>query len=136
MGHPSVVPMKGEIIITLQFSKGNKRKESTFLANLKLLEGAKKVQAAKTVQEVLKEFNGLMPIELPKRLPLRREVGYAIELEPGAKPPTFAPYRIEPPVLKKPRIQLKELLEISYIHPSKSPYDVTLVFQKKYDGLP
>jgi len=53
-----------------------------------------------------------MRIELRKRLHARREVSYAIELELGAKPPIFAPYRIAPLVLKELRMQLKELLKI------------------------
>lgn len=44
------------------------------------------------VKYVLKEFSDVMPQELPKRLPLKREVDHHIKLEPGAKPPTGVPY--------------------------------------------
>jgi len=41
---------------------------------------------------VLAEFKDFMPAELPKGLPPRRKVDYAIKLEPGAKPSVFASY--------------------------------------------
>ena len=83
---------------------------------------------------MLEEFKDVMPAELPKRLPPRREVDHAIELEPGAKPPAFAPYRMAPPELEELRKQLKELFDAGYIRPSKSPYGAPVLFQKKPDG--
>jgi len=40
-----------------------------------------------------------------------------------------------PPELKELRRQLKKLLDASYIRPSKSPYGVPVLFQKKHDGF-
>ena len=87
-GEPCVVPVKrelseGQMLSTLQVSKGVRKNEPTFLATLKIGEEPKGVQAPKTVQKVLEEFKDVMPAELPKRLPPRREVDHAIELEPG-----------------------------------------------------
>jgi len=78
------------MLSALHFTKGFKRKEPTFFGTLMLDEGANEVQAPKAIQKVLKEFKDVMAVELPKRLPQRREVDHAIELELGAKPPTFA----------------------------------------------
>jgi len=83
---------------------------------------------------VLKKFEDVMPTELPKRLPPRREVDHAIELELGAKPPAFTPYRMAPPEFKELRRQLKELLDAGYIRPSKSLYGPLVLFRKKDDG--
>jgi len=58
-----------------------------------------------------------MPVELPNRLPPKREVDHAIQLEPGAKPPAFTPYRMAPPELEELKRQLKELLD-GRLHPS------------------
>ena len=78
-----------------------------------------------------------MPPELPKKLPLRREVDYAIELEQGAKPLALSPYRMAPPELEELRRQLKDLLDTCYIHPSKAPFGAPVLFQKKkYGSLP
>ena len=63
----------------------------------------------------------VMPAELPKRLPPKREVGHAIKLEPGAKPALFTSYCMAPLELEELRRQLRELLDAGYIHPSKSP---------------
>ena len=41
------------------------------------------------VREALDEFKDVMPPELPKKLPPRREEDHKIELESGAKPPAM-----------------------------------------------
>lgn len=56
---------------------------------------------------------------------------HRIELEPGAKPPAMAPYRMAPPELEELRRQLRELLDAE---PSKAPYGAPVLFQKKHDG--
>lgn len=63
------------------------------------------------IKQLLEENKGIMPDELPIRLPPRRDIDDQIELEPGTKPPTFVPYRMAPPELEELRKQLKELLE-------------------------
>ena len=83
---------------------------------------------------MLDEFKDVMPAELPKRLPPIREVDHTIELESGAKPLAFGPYRMAPPELEELRKHLKELLDAGYIRPSKSPYGAPVLFQKKHDG--
>nr|CAD1820409.1 unnamed protein product [Ananas comosus var. bracteatus] len=86
------------------------------------------------IDAVLGEFKDVMPQELPKRLPPRREVDHAIELEPGAKPPAKAPYRMAPPELEELQRQLKDLLDAGFIRPSKAPYEAPVLFQRKSDG--
>ena len=86
------------------------------------------------IETVLEENSDVMPEELPKTLPPRREVDHMIELEAGAKPPAHAPYRMAPPELEELRKQLKELLEAGHIRPSKAPYGAPVLFQKKKDG--
>ena len=44
-----------------------------FLTTLRLEEEAKEVQVPKAIQEVHEEFKDIMLVELPKRLPPRRE---------------------------------------------------------------
>ena len=98
-----VVPFIREIdeskmLSALQLSKGLKKKEPTFIATLKMNEGPEDggKHAPKAIQKVLEEFKDVIPTELPKKLPPRREVDHAIELKPGAKPPAFTPYRMAP----------------------------------------
>ena len=66
------------------------------------------------------EFSDVFPKDLP-RLPLDRDVEFAIELEPGSAPILWHPYRMAPKELAKMKKQLEELLEKGFIHPSSSP---------------
>ncbi|KAL0291559.1 UNVERIFIED_CONTAM: hypothetical protein Scaly_2632000 [Sesamum calycinum] len=65
-----------------------------------------------------------LPPELPKKLPPRRVIDHAIELELGARPPAQAPYHMATAELAELRKQLDGLLEIGLIKPSKVPYDL------------
>ncbi|XP_015078182.1 uncharacterized protein LOC107021988 [Solanum pennellii] len=86
------------------------------------------------IEKVHEDNKDVMPNELLKTLPPRREVDHKIELEVGAKPPTHAPYRMDPPELEELRKQLKEILEDGHIRQSKAPYGAPVLFQKKKDG--
>ncbi|CAL9019851.1 unnamed protein product [Prunus brigantina] len=132
-----VVRQQGEskLLSAMQFSKAWKKGEATFLATVRIDTVEKEVQPVpRAVEAVLKEFADVMPKELPNTLPPRREVDHAIELEPGAKPPAKAPYRMAPPELEELRKQLKQLLDAGYIQPSKAPYGAPVLFQKKREG--
>lgn len=54
---------------------------------------------------VLEEYKE--PSELLKKLPPRREVDHKIELEPGARLPAMAPYRMASP-------ELEEFIKVFY----------------------
>ena len=126
---------KTPMLSAMQVKKGLKRKEVAYLATLKE-EGDDRSEEPmpKEIEGVLEEFKDVMPPELPKRLPLRREEDHKIELESGARPPAMGPYMMAPPELEELRRQLKELLDAGFIQPSKAPYGVLVLFQKKHDG--
>ena len=86
------------------------------------------------VKKVLDEFKDVMPSELPKKLPPRREEDHKIELGQGAKCLAMGPYRMAPLELEELRRQLKELLDVGFVQPSKAPYGAPVLFQKKHDG--
>ena len=83
---------------------------------------------------MLDEFEDVIPPELPKKLPPRREEDHKIKLESGAKPPAMGPYRMAPPELEELRRRLKELPNVGFIQSSKAPYGALILFQKKHDG--
>ncbi|XP_059625412.1 uncharacterized protein LOC132268599 [Cornus florida] len=120
-----------EIISALQVKTGLKRGDSTFLAAMIEIKPDQFVEVPDSVAEILEEFAEVMPPELPKQLPPRRAVDHKIELEPGARAPAQAPYRMAPLELAELRRQLDELLESGYIQPSKAPYGAPVLFQKK-----
>ncbi|XP_070022046.1 uncharacterized protein [Nicotiana sylvestris] len=114
----------------MQVVKGIKKGEPTFVATIASLEEDKNFQETVPlcIGKLLEENKDAMPEELPKHLPPRQEVDHKIELEPGAKPPAFAPYRMAPPELEELNKQLKELLDVGHIRPSKAPFGASVLF--------
>ncbi|GJR94896.1 putative reverse transcriptase domain-containing protein [Tanacetum coccineum] len=78
---------------------------------------------------VIRDF----PEELPG-LPPSRQVDFRIDLVPRAAPVACAPYRLAPSEMKMLSVQLQELLEKGFIHPSSSPWGAPILFVKKKDG--
>lgn len=111
-----------------------KKGEPTFVAALVEMKKDVYVDVPDEIAALLKDFVGLMPGNLPKNLPPRRVVDHVIELEPGARPPAKAPYRMGPSELAELRKQLDVLLDAGFIKPSKAPYGAPVLFQKKADG--
>ncbi|XP_070020079.1 uncharacterized protein [Nicotiana sylvestris] len=136
---PTVTMPHGQIqarFSAMQVVKGIKKGEPTLVATIASLEEDKNFQdiVSPCIEKLLEENKDVMPEELPKHLPPRREVDHKIELEPGAKPLAFAPYRMAPLELEELKKQLKELLDTGHIRPSKSPFGTPVLFQKKKDG--
>ncbi|VFQ91468.1 unnamed protein product [Cuscuta campestris] len=120
-GNTRLVPLKREArlrekqISTMQLSKGIKKKQPTYLVALKEEEVPPPTEdLPRSVDLVLEEFKDVMPPELPKNLPPKREVDHKIELVPGATPPAAVPYRMAPLELEELRRQLKELVDMGY----------------------
>nr|GEX00239.1 putative reverse transcriptase domain-containing protein [Tanacetum cinerariifolium] len=67
-------------------------------------------------------------------LPSPRKVEFIIDLVPGAAPVSHALYRLTPFVMKELSIQLQELLEKGFIHPSSSSWGASVLLLKKKDG--
>ncbi|XP_019252669.1 PREDICTED: uncharacterized protein LOC109231463 [Nicotiana attenuata] len=120
----------------MQVVKGIKKGEPTFVETIASLEEDKSFQETLLpfIEELLEENKDVMPEELPMHLPPGREVDHKIELELGAKPPAFSPYRMAPPELEELKKQLKELLDTGHILPSKAPFGAPVLFQKKKHG--
>ncbi|GKB92941.1 hypothetical protein Tco_0979078, partial [Tanacetum coccineum] len=114
----------------MQFKKGFNKSEPCYLAvtRLETDKGSSKVEVPKVIERVLDEFKVVIPKELPKKLLPRREVDHTIELETGSKPSAKAPYRMPPPELEELHKQLKELMGVGYIQPSKAPYGALVLF--------
>jgi hypothetical protein len=72
------------------------------------------------------------PEDLPG-MPPDQDVEFIIELQPSTAPITRRPYKMTPKELAKLKIQLNELLDKGYIHPSSSPWGCPALFVKKKD---
>ncbi|KAM1935795.1 hypothetical protein ACFX15_019800 [Malus domestica] len=137
---PCLVPLERQAkkctqhLSAIQFAKSWKKGEATFLATLMLNEGEEKYgPLPKQVEDVLMEFADVIPKELPKKFPPRREVDHAIELEPGAKPPSKSPYRMSPPELEELRKQLNELLDAGYTGNSPAAFKTAKEWQLAHE---
>eukprot|EP00253_Pinus_taeda_P030209 PITA_30209 len=82
---------------------------------------------------VVQEFADVFLEEVPG-LPPKRYVDFTIELILGAAPMSRAPYRMSVPELTELKMQLQELLDKNYIHPSVSPWGAPVLFVTKKDG--
>lgn len=67
-------------------------------------------------------------------LPPDRADPFTIELEPGTKPITKAPYRMALAEMAELKKQLDELMEKGFVRPSSSPWGAPVLFVKKKDG--
>ncbi|GKC81811.1 putative reverse transcriptase domain-containing protein, partial [Tanacetum coccineum] len=82
---------------------------------------------------VIHDFPEVFPDELPG-LPLSRQVEFRIDLVPRAAPVARAPYRLTPSEMRELSVQLQELLEKGFIHPSSLPWGAPVLFVKNKDG--
>ncbi|XP_028060664.1 protein DNA-DAMAGE INDUCIBLE 1-like [Camellia sinensis] len=81
-------------VSAMQLKRGVRHGEQTWIVALKLNEALKSTLVLTIVKKVLRQFEDVMPEQLPKDLPQRQGVNHAIELVPGAKPLARAPYRM------------------------------------------
>nr|KYP31810.1 hypothetical protein KK1_047687 [Cajanus cajan] len=69
---------------------------------------------------VVQNFPEVFPNDIPG-LPPDREIEFSIDLMPGTRPISMAPYKMSPFELVELKKQLEELLEKQFIRPSVSP---------------
>ncbi|GJP60934.1 hypothetical protein CLOP_g18151, partial [Closterium sp. NIES-67] len=82
----------------------------------------------------LKEFQDILPYDLPNELPPYQTHQHEIVEEPGSKPTFRAPYRLSPTKLADMKKQIRYLLAKGLIRPSTSPYGAPVLFTPKPDG--
>ena len=82
---------------------------------------------------VVRDFLDVFPEEVPG-LPPVREVEFNIELVPGTRPISIAPYRMSPTELADLKRQIEDLSAKEFIRPSVSPWGAPVLLVKKKDG--
>ena len=112
LSKPPKRPLGEKTLFALQLVKGIRKDEHTYVATLIEI---KHVEVPDVVVHMLKRFEDVMPPEFPKKLPSRRQADHQIELVPGSRPPTQAPYRMTPLVLIELRKQLTKLLDAGLV---------------------
>jgi hypothetical protein len=81
---------------------------------------------------VADEFPDVFSKDLPG-MPPDRDVEFIIKLQPGTTPISRRPYKMTPKELAELKVQLSELLDKGYIHPSSSPWGCPALFVKNKD---
>ena len=67
-------------------------------------------------------------------MPPEREIEFSIDLVPGTKPISMAPYRMLASELSELKMQFEELLENKFVRPSVSPWGAPVLLVRKKDG--
>ena len=93
------------------------------------------VESKTSIEElpVVYEFTEVFPDDITE-LPPEREVEFSIDLVPGTRPISMAPYRMSASELSKLKAQIGELLDKKFIMPSVSPWGAPVLLVKKKDG--
>jgi hypothetical protein len=78
------------------------------------------------------EFPNVFPEDLPG-MPPDRDVEFIIKQQPNMAPISRRSYKTTPKELSELKVQLNELLDKGYIHPSSSPWGCPALFVKKKD---
>ncbi|XP_050919616.1 uncharacterized protein LOC127137174 [Lathyrus oleraceus] len=79
---------------------------------------------------VVCNFPEVFPDEIPSAPP-EREVEFTIDLVPGTRPISMAPYRMSASELAELKSQLEDLLERKFVRPSVSPWGAPILLVKK-----
>jgi hypothetical protein len=81
---------------------------------------------------MVREFSDVFPDDLPG-MPPERDIEFKIELQPNTAPIAKPLYRMSPVELVELKIQLQDVLDKGFIHPSSSPWGCPALFISKKD---
>ena len=123
-------PIKLRQISTMQLKKAKRKGCQLYVAHVKDLDDT---SLSLEDYPILQEFKDVFPDELSE-LPPKREFDFSIDLMPGTEPQSKVPYRMTTTEMYELKVQLQELLDKGFIHPSVSPWGAPVIFVKKKDG--
>ena len=86
--------MEEKTLLALQLEKGLRKGKHTYVATLIEINPDKHFEVPDIVASMLKIFEDVMPPELPKKLPPRRQTDHQIKLVSGSRPLAQAPYQM------------------------------------------
>jgi hypothetical protein len=123
------------MLSAMQVKRALRRGDQVMMVQLTELKLDSQIPADKKLADLLREYEDVFKLELPCGLPLERNVGHSIPVEPGAPPPFWPMYRLSPVEQAEPvKSKLTDLLKKGLIEPSTSPYGAPILFVGKKDG--
>jgi hypothetical protein len=75
------------MLSAMQVKRALKRGNQVLMVQLSELKLDSQIPADKKLADLLKEYEDVLKLELPRGLPPKRNVGHSIPVEPGASPP-------------------------------------------------
>jgi hypothetical protein len=122
------------ILFAMQVKRALKRGNQVMMVQLTELKLDSRIPADKKLADLLKRYEDVFKLELPRGLPPERNVGHSIPVEPGAPPPFWPMYRLTPVEQAEVKSKLTDLLKKGLVEPSTSPYGASILFVGKKDG--
>jgi hypothetical protein len=134
--HKLTSPGKKEppMLSVMQVKRALRKGDQVMMVQLSKLELDFQMPADQKLADLLKEYEDVFKLELPRGLPLERNVGHSIPVEPGAPPPFRSTYRLSPVEQAEVKSKLTDLLEKRSVEPSTFPYGAPIIFVGKKDG--
>jgi hypothetical protein len=122
------------MLFAMQVKRALKRGDQMSMVQLSELKLDSQIPADKKLAELLKEYEDVFKLELPRGLPSERNVGNFIPVEPGAPPPFRPMYWLSPMEQEEVKSKLIDLLEKGLVERSTSFYGAKILFFGKKDG--
>lgn len=98
------------------------------------LKGISRPQGVPELEKILEKHRAVFPEDLPKQLPMDREISLQIPIKPGTVPPCQAPYRTNEEGQKVIEETLNYLYQHGLARDSYSEYGAPVTLVKKQDG--
>jgi hypothetical protein len=122
------------MLSVMQVKRALKKGDQVMMVQLNELKMNSQIPADQKPADVLKEYEDVFKLELPRGLPLERNVGHSIPVELGAPPPFRPTYWLSPVEQAEVKSKLTDLVEKGLVEPSTSPYGAPILFVGKKDG--
>jgi hypothetical protein len=122
------------MLSAMQVKRALQRGNQVLVVQLFELKLNSQIPADRKLADLLKKYEDVFRLELPRGLPPVRNVGHSIPVKPGAPPPFWPMYRLSPVEQAEVKSKLTDLLEKGLVEPSTSPYGASILFVGMKDG--
>jgi ribosomal protein L28 len=122
------------MLSAMQVKRALRKGDHVMMVQLSELKLDSQIPADQKLADLLKEYEDVFKLELPRGLPPERNVDQSIPVESGALPPFWPTYRLSPVEQAEVKSKLTDLLKKGLVEPSTSPYRAPFLFVGKKDG--